>query len=144
MQTQINTKIVSLIHRPMGRTETKLWTVPWLATRGEVLDTVKSIQVAFWSFANHLCGRKSAGNRQGIDVSTASYPLKSKPHEVFVKPNVYDGWERDTTKASGSDLYIYIYMCIDFWQTSFRKVSRKHADYLHYDYAFVLSCLPVW
>ena len=33
-----------------------LWTVPWLMATREVLDTVKSIQVAFWSFANHLCG----------------------------------------------------------------------------------------
>ena len=64
-----------------------LWTVPWLmATRGEVLDTVKSIQVAFWSFANHLCGlqpsqicRKTTGHWCEHNVtSELKLPLEIK------------------------------------------------------------------
>ena len=110
----------------------KLWTVPWLmATQGEVLDTVKSIQVAFWSFANHLCGLQSS----------ASYPLKSRPLGVWVKPNVYDGGNKvqqsfgvrfltyliqeSLSKASClSSLWLYTHLSDLVWQSGSALVHK--------------------
>ena len=104
----------------------KLWTVPWLmATQGEVLDTVKSIQVAFWSFANHLCGLQSS----------ASYPLKSRPLGVWVKPNVYDGWEQGATKLRGQ---------ISNIPHSGKSLKSKLFIFIMIIYTLVWSCLAVW
>ena len=127
MKTRINTKTVSLIHMPMRRTHT-VQTLNRPLAHGHTRRGPRYCEVDSGSLLE-LC-------QPPVRLqSSASYPLKSRPLGVWVKSNVYDGWEQGATKLRGQ---------ISNIPHSGKSLKSMLFLFIVIIYTLVWSCLPIW